>query len=306
LTAIQAAVQVTDAVATRCPGNPEVNIAWAKLGGLFFSTAPSIPGSAANNVVASIRVVRRSDSTDPPDVLRVRSGLYHCTNMFCTTGSELYFSDLGPVKFGETVRLRLQWDRDNHRFIFQRDDDPEVLAPYTVSDIDPPGIQAKDLGALHLVPNCTATPRPVAFIDALFDDVMVNESATSAAQQFASQARSANGGQSGESFNSPLGEWSERYQDEGGQWKSSKVTIVDETKARYTNPNGQVFFYSIDDQGKWEGYWVESREDRCLEKKYGSNSWGVMVYQFNDAYNRYEGTWDWCGQGKKYFLKGVR
>ena len=81
------------------------------------------------------------------------------------------------MKLGEMVRLRVQWDRDNHRFIFQRDDDPEVLAPYAVSDSDPPGIQFKNLGAMHFVPNCTATPRPVAFIEALFDDVMVNESA---------------------------------------------------------------------------------------------------------------------------------
>ena len=177
VTAIKATVQVTDAAATSCPGNREATIAWAMLGGLFFSTGPSTPGSAANNVTASIRLVRRSDSTDPPDVLRVRSSVFRCANRPCTAGSTLYFQDLGPVKLGEMVRLRVQWDRDNHRFIFQRDDDPEVLVRYTVSDSAPPGIQVKDLAAEHHVPNCTATPRPMAFIEALFDDVMVNESA---------------------------------------------------------------------------------------------------------------------------------
>jgi hypothetical protein len=39
------------------------------------------------------------------------------------------------------------------------------------------GDQFKRLGAVHFDPNCTATPRPVASIEALFDDVMVNESA---------------------------------------------------------------------------------------------------------------------------------
>jgi hypothetical protein len=177
VTAIKATVQVTDAAATSCPGNPEATISWAMLGGRFFGTAPSTPGSAANDVVATIRLVRRSDSTDPPDVLRVRSGVSHCANAVCTAGSTIHFQDLGPVKLGEMVRLRVQWDRDNHRFIFQRDDDPEILAPYTVSDSAPPGIQVKMLDAVHHVPNCTATPRPVAFIEALFDDVMVNESA---------------------------------------------------------------------------------------------------------------------------------
>ena len=177
VTAIKATVQVTDAAATSCPGNPEATISWANIGGRFFGTAPSTPGSAANDVAATIRLVRRSDSTDPPDVLRVRSSVFHCANRPCTAGSTLYFQDLGPVKLGEMVRLRVQWDRDNHRFIFQRDDDPEVLAPYTVSDSAPPGDQFKRLSAVHFVPNCTATPRPVAFIEALFDEVMVNESA---------------------------------------------------------------------------------------------------------------------------------
>jgi len=108
-----------------------------------------------------------------------------------------------------------------------------------------------------------------------------------------------------ESFDSPVGEWSEQYK-YGSQWRSSEVTIIDETKATYTNPNGQVFFYAIDDQGKWEGYWVEALGGRCLEEKYGSKKWGVMIYQFNDAYNKYEGTWDRCGQGPKYPMKGVR
>jgi len=176
VTAIKATVQVTDVAATSCPGNREATSAWAILGGLFFGTAPSPPGSAATDVGALIGLVRGSDSTDPPDVLRVRCAVLHCTSD--GTGiSELHRQDLGPVKLEEMARLRMQWDRDNHRFIFQRDDDPEVLAPYTVSDSGPPGDQVKLLVAENLVPNCTATPRPVAFIEALFDEVMVNESA---------------------------------------------------------------------------------------------------------------------------------
>lgn len=183
VTAIQATMRVTDAATTGCPGNPEPALAWAMLGGRFFGTAASIPESAVNDVVASIRLVRRSDATDPPDVLRVRSSVFHCANTPCTTGSGLHFQDLGPVKRGEMVKLRVQWDRDNHRFIFQRDDAPEVVAPYTVPDTTPPGIQVKLLDAIHFVPNCTTTPRPMAFIDAMFDDVMVNASAAPRAER---------------------------------------------------------------------------------------------------------------------------
>jgi hypothetical protein len=177
VTAIQAAVQVTDVAATGCPGNPETTVAWAMLGGRFFGSATSTPGGEVNDMVAFIGVIRGSGSTAPPDVLQARSVVFLCANRPCTAGSELHSQDLGPVKRGERARLRVQWDRDNHRFIFQRDDAPEVFAPYTVSDTAPPGLSVKLLDAMHFVPNCTATPRPMAFIEAWFDDVLVNESA---------------------------------------------------------------------------------------------------------------------------------
>jgi hypothetical protein len=177
VTAIKATVQVNDLEATGCPRNPQSTFARAMLAGRFFSTTPSTPGSAAHDVVAMIGIGRGSDATDPPDVLRVESLVIHCADVFCTASSTLHFQDLGPVKRAEMARLRVQWDRDNHRFIFQRDDDPEVLAPYTVSDTAPPGIQVKLLDAIYFVSHCTATPRPVAFVDASFDDVLVNESA---------------------------------------------------------------------------------------------------------------------------------
>jgi hypothetical protein len=183
VTAIQAAVQVTDVATTGCPGNPENTVAWAMLGGRFFGTAPSTPGGEVTDTVAFIGMIRGSGSAAPPDVLRARSVVFHCANRPCTAGSELHRQDLGPVKRGEIVRLRVQWDRDNHRFIFQRDDAPEVLAPYAVSDTAPPGIAVKLLDAMHFVPNCTATPRPMAFIETWFDDVMVNESAAPRAER---------------------------------------------------------------------------------------------------------------------------
>jgi hypothetical protein len=96
---------------------------------------------------------------------------------------QLHRRDLGPVKPGERARLQVQWDRENHRFIFQRDDAAEVFAPYAVSDAAPPSIAVKLLDAMLFVPSCTAMPRPMAFMDALFDDVMVNESAAPRAER---------------------------------------------------------------------------------------------------------------------------
>jgi hypothetical protein len=124
-----------------------------------------------------------SGATGPPDVFQARAVVFYCANQLCMAGMQLHRWDLGPVKRAETVRLRVQWDRDNHRFIFQRDDASEVFAPYAVSDTDPPASAAKWLDAMYIVPNCTATPRPMAFIGAWFDDVMVSESVAPRAER---------------------------------------------------------------------------------------------------------------------------
>ena len=107
-------------------------------------------------------------------------------------------------------------------------------------------------------------------------------------------------GPSGITFDSPVGDWREKIQRMNGNWRSGNLTIIDETKATYMPNEGQIFFYAIDDQGKWEGHWVvkyyEDVQNQCLEEKHGSENWGVAIFQFNDAYNKYEGTWDMCGK----------
>jgi hypothetical protein len=183
VTAILAAVTVTDAVATGCPGNPDHALARAMLGGRFFGDAPSTPEGEVRDMVALIGIVHVSGATDPPDVFRAQSVVFYCANRPCTAGTHLHRQDLGPVKRGEMARLRVQWDRSHGQFIFQRDEHPEVFARYAVpSEIVAPGIPVKLLNAIQFVPHCTATPRPMAFIDALFDDVMVNESAAPRAE----------------------------------------------------------------------------------------------------------------------------
>ena len=114
-------------------------------------------------------------------------------------------------------------------------------------------------------------------------------------------------GPSGKSFDSVMGEWSSQLQQPTGTAVSIKITIIDETKATYTWMNGRIFFYAIDDQGKWEGYWVEDAgQHDCSDKKDGSTDWGTVIFQFNDAYNRFSGKWDFCGDGELFDWDGVR
>jgi hypothetical protein len=181
VTAMQAAVTVTDAVAIGCPGSGESTVSRAALGGRFFGGATSTPEGEVRDMVAMIGIERASYATD--DVFRAKSVVFYCANRPCTAGSTLHSQDWGTVTRGETARLRVAWDRLHRQFIFQRDDHPEVFAKYVVpSDVVAPAIPVKLLNALQFVPDCTATRRPMAFIDALFDDVMVNESAAPRAE----------------------------------------------------------------------------------------------------------------------------
>ena len=179
VTAIQAAVTVMDAATTDCPDNPDSTLARAALGGRFFGGPPSTPDGDVRDMVAFIGIIHVSGFAP----LRAQSLVYYCANRPCTTGMMLHRQDLGAIKRGETTRLRVQWDRVHEQFIFQRDERPEVFAKYAVSDIVPPSVPAKLLTSMQLVPDCTAATRPMAYIDALFDDVMVNESAAPAGER---------------------------------------------------------------------------------------------------------------------------
>ncbi|MGH9425888.1 MAG: hypothetical protein ACRD2L_06225 [Terriglobia bacterium] len=178
ITAIRSRVQVRNAESTGCPDalNPTPTLATAQIFGFFFNTNATVPGNGTNDVIAGVQVQRRSDSTDPPDILEISYFVSHCLDPDCVGISPLGGGVLGTVKTGEWVRLLLQWDRD--RFIFQRDREQPVFVTYTgFSDAAPPGIQLKTLGADHFIANCAANPRPVGMVDALFDNVFVNQSA---------------------------------------------------------------------------------------------------------------------------------
>ena len=85
------------------------------------------------------------------------------------------------------------------------------------------------------------------------------------------------------------------------------MTIVDDTKATYTYQDGKIFFYAIDEQRKWEGYWVEySGGRKCSDNKHGSNVWGEAAFQFNDRYDEFTGRWNFCGEGEELEWNGAR
>lgn len=175
VTAIRATATIKKVEVTTCPGSIAHSRARLRVAdGNFFNAATPSPGSDANNVTAEFFIERRSDSADPPGVLRVGGVVFFCGNTTCQDGTTLFFGDFGTLALGVPTTLRLEWDPDNNRFIFQRDAGPEVFAFYSVSDTAPPSFHVKDIALAPRVANCTGTPRSSAFMEAFIDNVFVN------------------------------------------------------------------------------------------------------------------------------------
>jgi hypothetical protein len=182
VTAIRARMQVLSAVSKGCLTNPSPTIAQARLDGFFFNVAPATTG-LTDAVLAQVAVQRRSNSADPANVFEVVGSVLHCLDFDCISANPIGLPSgivpLGKVTVGQWVKGLVQWDQANQQFIFQRDNQPQKLVSYNgvVTDADPTAAPIKGLGVTNLVPNCTSTPRPFASMNALFDNVAVNQSA---------------------------------------------------------------------------------------------------------------------------------
>jgi len=164
-------VVVSRAETVGCTVNPSQIVTAVEFRGNFFNMETA-PTSQMGDVVAVISVARVP--TDVGNALTV-AGLYsRCDDQFCGTQTPLDYRVLGSVQPGAVSTLHIKWDQPNHRFIFQLNNDPEVISPYTVHDATPAVFSFKAIDLARVVPHCTTTPRPFASIDAFVDNVRVN------------------------------------------------------------------------------------------------------------------------------------
>jgi hypothetical protein len=149
-----------------------------RIGGQYFNTGTPIPGDATNDIQAFIIVGKPSDATDlAADELKIYGKVNLCNNEDCTDSTELGSQDIGTVRVNNIVKLRITWDQDNNRFVFQKGKTgAEVSIPYAVPVGSGPGTLNggnKRLEVHLLIPNCTSSPRPLASLEAFFDDIMI-------------------------------------------------------------------------------------------------------------------------------------
>lgn len=173
ITAIEARVAVKEFEATGCAENPEPTQARARIFGAFFRLPnPRLPGNPFTNVLADMRIVRFSNSTDRRDALRVLSRLFHCDDAACVQGEIIHEVDWGTVNKGEPAKLRIQWDDASKTFLSQRDDMAEDARALPAAIAFPGG--SKRLEIAPVVVNCFGPPRPVSYTEAFFDEVRAN------------------------------------------------------------------------------------------------------------------------------------
>ncbi len=108
-------------------------------------------------------------------------------------------------------------------------------------------------------------------------------------------------------FDQAEGRWLSEWQTSRGGMHTAKSTF-DEYGRMASVPDGPwVTFYSADDSGQWEGFWTaKSSPQRCTTAKEGNHHWGVVRFQFNQAYDEFAGTWDFCGEGEQWEWRGKR
>ncbi|MCE9657549.1 MAG: hypothetical protein K8R60_03250 [Burkholderiales bacterium] len=178
VTSLKARITVSALETTSCPTNTTPGDARARILASLFNAYIPLTGSQLNDVLAQVRLYRASSSTDPAGLLQVQGILYICTSTDCNSATTIgNVVDLGTVMVGTPTTVSLQWDRPGKTVYFSREGGPTGTVAYAESDVQAPSFLFKQLSTRVVAPNCMSAPRVSGMVDALFDNVSVNQSA---------------------------------------------------------------------------------------------------------------------------------
>jgi hypothetical protein len=174
---IQAAVVVKKIQATECSANPDATEPRVRIGGMFFNTGTTTPGDATNDIFAYIAIGRPTNSPNPADVLTIYGVVNQCTTSNCNAFDTIGTIEVGTVKVNQKVKVAISWEPGiNPRFVFMKGKALKAI-PYAGAVGGVPGSPSggnKRLEVNNLIPDCTDISRPLAYMEAFFDDVKIN------------------------------------------------------------------------------------------------------------------------------------
>jgi hypothetical protein len=179
---IQVTVVVKKFQATTCSSiNTASTEPRVRIGGMYFNTGTATPGDDTNDIFAFIAIGRPTDSAEPADTLTIYGVVTQCNNANCSDNTPLSPGEdgrvvLGTVKINQKVKVAISWEPGNSQFVFQKGK-AATIVPYSGTFGGAPGTPNggnKRLEVNNLIPNCTSGPRPMAYMEAFFDDVKIN------------------------------------------------------------------------------------------------------------------------------------
>jgi hypothetical protein len=106
---------------------------------LFNDGSSQGPTDATGTVDTRVRLVRRSDSVDPPEMVPAVGLVTRCNVPDCSTRDVLGEVSLGPVLVGQVNTFQMFWDTFRSRVEFQKNADPPVYVGYSVPVVTAPG-----------------------------------------------------------------------------------------------------------------------------------------------------------------------
>jgi len=171
-----ATIKVTDLSTNEgCAANTAPSLPRARIIASYFNIRPGgpVPGDRTGDVFALLQLVRASNSSDPPDVVRVQGRVGDCTNADCSGSALLYAVELGTAMKGDAVVAQIDWDKKNNKFRFTRDRTTVQETPYTEDDSFAPSLAFANLSLRNEAANCTAV-KVKSGLSAEFDDVRLS------------------------------------------------------------------------------------------------------------------------------------
>jgi hypothetical protein len=138
---------------------------------LFNDGSRQGPDDATGTVDTRVRLVRRSDSGDPPEVVQAIGLMTRCNVPDCSTRDVLGEVGLGPVLVGQVNTFQMFWDTFRSRVEFQKNAEPPVHIGYSVPVVAE--LSARTWQVVALGANCTVSPRPFAEVSATLDNIFV-------------------------------------------------------------------------------------------------------------------------------------
>lgn len=186
---MKVSVKVNEAQAIGCPDfNATPTSARARLLGFYFNAKKPIPTptNRTHDVLAQVRIIRNSNSTDKPQILEVWLDVVRCLDSGCNNASAdgLSSIQLGYINLGQWATIQIDWDGARY-FNAKLNKEPAQQidiqnATFPASEgggnwsVNPVSSPWNALGVSNrLAANCPADERAMGYVEAEFDNLFV-------------------------------------------------------------------------------------------------------------------------------------